>query len=273
MAFIHILIALAVSQLLGANNPFHRDGWWYRWYDRVESLGPLKRVPWLALLIALLVPVLGLGLAVAYLPHWPELILSVVVLLYAWGRGTFAAQVPEYLQACDSNDWLRAQSAAIRQGVACRNLSEGDWHSLHQKMLKLTAYQGFERLFAVIFWFALFGPAGALAYRLLYLLTQWRPSEAAARLLWAMEWLPARLLSASFALTGNFVGCFNRMGGHWLSLSVPTFEVVWQSSLGAVIGEEKRPVAQREILALYRLYVRTLWLWVAVLAFLTIVLV
>jgi AmpE protein len=73
-------------------------------------------------------------------------------------------------------------------------------------------YAGFERWFAVVFWFFLLGPAAALFYRILQLLARLPNGPAAERALllrWLewIEWLPARLLGLAFAVAGNFVGC------------------------------------------------------------------
>lgn len=275
MAFVQILMALAVLQLLGGGNPLHRDGWLYLWLNRLERVSSLSRYPWVLILLVVLVPVLAIGLLISLLPYWPALAFSVLVLLYSWGRGPFAAEIPDYVSACHKSAWDQAVHAAGRQGVEAERLGRNSWQRLHEQMLQVTAYQGFERLFAVIFWFVIFGPAGALAYRLVYLVAQQRP-EPGARLLWALEWMPVRLLSCSFAVTGNFVGCANRMRAYWCSLSEPTERILLQSALGALSVDDEWvqscDVTQREIAALRRLYMRTLWFWVAVLALLTIAL-
>ena len=60
--------------------------------------------------------------------------------------------------------------------------------------------------FAVLFYFVMLGPAGALAYRLLQLSRQAPERGLAVRLLYYADWIPVRLLAAGFALTGDFLG-------------------------------------------------------------------
>ena len=67
-------------------------------------------------------------------------------------------------------------------------------------------YEGYQRWFAVLFYFVLLGPAGALAYRLLQLSRNYFDPELVDRCLFLVDWVPARLLAAAFSLTGDFVG-------------------------------------------------------------------
>lgn len=68
---------------------------------------------------------------------------------------------------------------------------------------------GLTRLFGVLFWFALLGVFGALAYALTHLLAErWRSEAdfhaAIAEVVPVLDWLPARLMALSFAMVGNF---------------------------------------------------------------------
>ena len=67
-------------------------------------------------------------------------------------------------------------------------------------------YEGLQRWFSVLFYFVLLGPAAALAYRLLQLCRDSFEPELAGRWLFLLDWIPARLLAATFALTGDFIG-------------------------------------------------------------------
>lgn len=61
------------------------------------------------------------------------------------------------------------------------------------------------QLFAVIFWYILLGPLGALIYRLTSLCQQQQPTEKAAILLInTLDWLPSRLTVLFYLLVGNF---------------------------------------------------------------------
>jgi AmpE protein len=271
MYLIVILLALAALQLWGSRNPLHRDTALYSWIDLVEEwIGP-ERWLWLQMVAVLLVPVAIVATLAFVLPLGFWLVLATAVLLYSLGRGDFAPETVAYTLACNDGAWDVAINKAKKQGAFVEGLVVGDWPGLHQRMLEASAYQGFERLFAVLFWFLLFGPAGALLYRLSFLYSKARPeNQRLKRWVWALEWLPVRLVGASFAITGNFVGCVNRWKQFALSVSSTSTEVLRETVLGALSVDDELmqscDCTQREVLALKRLYTRTLWFWVTCLA-------
>ena len=71
--------------------------------------------------------------------------------------------------------------------------------------------QANNRIFAVIFWFIVLGPFGALLYRLASVLPKLKTSHtdmdffiATRQLLAILDWLPARLTAFSYAVAGSF---------------------------------------------------------------------
>lgn len=62
-----------------------------------------------------------------------------------------------------------------------------------------------QRIFAVLFWFALLGPMGAVLYRAVAVNTD----LMAAKVKGYLDWIPARILTFIFALGGHFVSVFN----------------------------------------------------------------
>lgn len=271
MLLLHILLALALLQFWGSQNPLHKDGWFEQWLSKVSQWPILNSNTYVLGACVIFVPLVILGVALVVLPKVLVFILSVVVLLYALGRGEFGEEVVEYNTACGEADWQASATSAQRQGVSVDGLQEGDWPALHEKMLEAVAYQGFERLFAVIFWFVFLGPLGAFLYRLSYLWRFQMPQNSVAQhWLWALEWAPARLLGVSFAVTGNFVGCINRWRQFFLCPASSASWVLMQSVLGALSVDDELvqscDVTQREVNALKRLYQRTLWFWLAAIA-------
>jgi len=272
MHLIVILLALAGLQFWGGKNPLHRDTAFDSWSGLVSGWQLGSRWWWLRLLVILTVPVAVAAALAVVLPVGFWLVLATVVLLYSLGRGEFAPETTAYTLACNDGAWDVALLKAQRQGADISALTTGDWPALHQRMLEATAYQGFERLFAVIFWFLLFGPAGALLYRLSFLCAQSDvENQGIKRWLWALEWVPVRLLGLSFAVTGNFVGCINHWKRHAISTTSSSPSVLRETVLGALSVDDELmqscDCTQREIAALRRLYTRTLWFWVTCLAF------
>lgn len=270
MYLIAILCALALLQFWGAKNPLHRDTVFETWSAQVDVWRGVSGIWWVRMGLVLLVPVLVTGLLAWVLPLGFWLVWATLVLCYSLGRGEFAPETASYTLACNDGAWSVAINKALRQGVDPTDLAQDDWPQLHQRMLEATAYQGFERLFAVLFWFVLFGPAGALLYRLSFLYAQMHPEERVRRWLWALEWLPVRLLGVSFAITGNFVGCVNRWKVYVFCLASTSRSVLRETVLGALSVDDELmqscDCTQREINALKRLYTRTLWFWVTCLA-------
>lgn len=272
MHLIVILLALAGLQLWGAKNPLHKDTAFYSWLSITGGWhSKIKSTWWLRLALVLLVPVAAVAVLAAVLPVGLWLVLATGILLYSLGRGEFAPETTAYALACNDGAWDVAVAKVQKQGADVEGLVPADWPQLHQRMLEATAYQGFERLFAVIFWFLFFGPAGALLYRLSFIYCSAEPQNLGARRwLWALEWLPVRLLGVSFAITGNFVGCINRWKRQAISTVSSSAEVLRESVLGALSVDDELmqscDCTQREVAAIKRLYARTLWFWITCLA-------
>ena len=207
MKFIAIITAVLLLQTWGSGAPVQHDDWFRRWKLRVSRWGLPDAVK-LALLILLPVllaqyildsvePILfGLG--------W--LALAVIILLYSFGRGDFHALMARYRGQAGSGDFegafLAARSEFDLEGPQGDPASASEAHALIQRAL---LYEGYQRWFAVLFYFVVLGPAGALAYRLLQLSARDFTPDLVRRCLFLADWVPARLLAAAFCLAGHFV--------------------------------------------------------------------
>jgi AmpE protein len=147
-------------------------------------------------------------------------------------------------------------------------------------------YEAFERWFAVVFWFLLLGPVGALGYRLSYLCGRnenLSPEDRllALRFVHYLDWVPVRLLVLSFALTGNFVDGFNRL---WQKIydNQPASELLDCCALSAISASQEQQVypadktqfieyGRQEILALQSLLTRCVICWLVIIAVITLV--
>ena len=281
MQLLTVVIALGFLQVWGADNPFHKDAWFRNWINQYAGLslpGALRN-------IASLIAVGSVILALALVMYWllnPEswwgvfkLPLSVIILLYSFGRGEFSEIVDEYTKACYVEDWASAKERASPLGIKVDALQDNDWASLHERVLEEASYRGFERMFAVLFWFLFFGPLGALFYRLLFLYTQEKPEDAfSGRLLWTIEWLPVRVLGLSFSFTGNFVGSWGRWRESLFCLVSSSRVVLSRIVLGALSVSDDLAqsceVTRKELNLVSRLYTRTLWFWLGVIAILSL---
>jgi len=212
MALLTVLLALGLVQLWGSGAPLHRDGWFLWWRQRLAARAELQRNPGLLLGATILPPVLAVSvtmvLAEAALGGLGVLLLGVPLLLYCLGRGNFNEMLSGYLR-----NWYRGDLEAARAAAAplLQDIGEAPagGQALHEQVFRGAAYCAFERLFAVLFWFLLLGIPGALLFRLSALYATEDDSRGtAARWLWLLEWLPVRVMGFSFAIVGNFAGCY-----------------------------------------------------------------
>ncbi len=272
-----VVIAILFVQVWGAENPLHRDEWFDTWLARTnESVDSSSAQSYVLSVIAPVIAFAILLWFIAQHSYWPLVPVGVIALLYSFGRGEFSEIVTEYTQACYKEDWESGISRAKRLNVDVEGITENDWDTLHQQLLDEAAYRGFERMFAVLFWFFLLGPAGALLYRLSFMFSERvTDNEAAKKVLWLIEWPAVRVLGLSFAMTGNFVGCISRWRESVLCVARPTKMTIGQSVLGALSVDDdvtqSCEVTRKELSLMDRLFRRTLWFWLGSAAIIIII--
>ena len=250
MEFLAMIIALSLQQVLQPGNALQRDGlllaWEHQLAEHIDAR--LPRVTLVLGSVALLVSVL-LSLFDDWLFALPELLASAALLLWSLGRGDYHGAVercragpaadPGAADATASGLWmppiaseaLEAGTAQQREERADSATSPADTASL--PLLERVAYAGYARWFAPLFWFALLGPVAAVLYRALARLAasgRWRDY---GKLLHFADWLPARLLGLSFALTGDFAGVSRRDPLRYFSDSESASRVICELAVSA----------------------------------------
>lgn len=226
MKFIGLILAVLVMYYWRVGAPLQRDALFQAWQKTCNaSLSLLPAGATWAFMVVL--PALLVGIAVEAVGSWLwgllSLALTVVVLVYSLGRGELHAQVEDYLASWQQGDWQGSWHHA--QAFVSQEMLDdtADPVQLHEYACRAMVYQGFERLFAVVFWFMILGPAGALLYRLTRLQAQALPAGAEAspdlRFLYWLEWLPARVLAFTFALAGNFSTSVQAVESGWLDMT------------------------------------------------------
>lgn len=238
MTFLAIIIALILARVWGSAGRLHRDQWFQRLQAVLAGLG-VGAVGRLVLAIGLPV-VVAQGLLNA-LQTWffglPWIALAVVLLLYSFGRRDFHEIMKEYRSYCRNEDFEAAYLNTLPNlgwnATRVDPASSGEVHALAQRGF---FYEGYQRWFAVLFYFVLLGPVGALAYRLLHLCRHRFEEELVERCLFLVDWVPARLLAAAFGFTGDFVRSRDALLDGLLDMAVPAQELLYEvgnAALGA----------------------------------------
>ena len=237
MEFIALLIAFALLQYWGTAAKAHRDDWLSQWMNKCQLL---TRQPIAMLVLAVFLPsvLLALLLNAGSYVLWgsAELLISVASLLYAFGRGEFKQSLSEYVQAWRSGklDDLDVKVSRIDADYVADAGHQP--HQIHVCARDSIIYAGFQRMFVVLFWFALLGPVAAVFYRLLMLYQQ--RLEACCiiskSLQKIMEWPAARLLGFSFIFVGDFTKALSTFSSSFMHRGMSDKQFVSVCALAAL---------------------------------------
>lgn len=291
MSLITILIALFLERFAGTLDEWRQFRWldgyagWMR--ERLEQIAVADGT--VVFVITLLPPVLLLAL-VALLVHGVvlgvlDIVLGVIVLLLCLGPRDINDEVEAYVEAGAMNDEER-QMRHARDLLGQEELPEDPRERTHAVVGAIFS-EANSRLFAVLFWFAVLGPLGALIYRLGGLLTapaEDRPESfmaAAARLQALMDWIPARLIALGYGLVGSFDAAFavltRALPGSWANMGEENRNLLREAGTEAlqldhVRGDHLDDPAELNALVERAdgLILRTLVVFLAVLALMTL---
>ncbi|MDF3937083.1 regulatory signaling modulator protein AmpE [Pseudomonas citronellolis] len=272
MSFLVLLLALLVEKFSGWRARLQDDRPWHAWMGLAAGLPGVATRPWLALLVSLLGPLLLLALLLTLLQPLAYGLLALpvhlLVLIWSLGRGDVHQAIGPFRDAWRREDLQAAYHVAERD-LGVQADSDAELFAQVQGMLVWQAFQGF---FAVIFWYALLGPAAALAYRLLSLTEVHREDEPlgerAALLRHAFDWLPARALALSFALVGNFLAVARQLLHHLLAWETPAAGLLARAACAGEDLSDGSPgaVGVASLDSLWQLLVRAALLWYALFA-------
>ncbi|GLQ93387.1 regulatory signaling modulator protein AmpE [Dyella acidisoli] len=206
------LIALGLLHLQPQLACWRGDAGFRRWVNQLADTSGVGRVA-----LAILLPVVLCIVVIWVLHRLPLtdlllLVFALVVLLFSFGPHAFEADMEAILKAPDQSARETAAQALSDDGetVAWRTADLGE----------ATAYAALRRRFAVLFWFFVLGPVGALLYRLARQLghdtSLALDSGARANARYfanALDWLPAQLMVFTLALVGHWdavIGAWRR---------------------------------------------------------------
>lgn len=217
MIFLSLIVALGIIYWAGSVSFLHRDNWFHILVARVQQIPGLASNPAASMGLSLFIPFFLLAIIVVLIVklfgYEFLFVINVPILLYCIGRSDFVAEVQAYIDIAERGDTVAASRwVDDMRGNAEHDLESADvsdWRGLHTEALKVIAYRGFERTFAVLFWFFIAGALGALLYRLSVLYrdlseTDSAQTQIASRWLWLLELPSVRLMGATWAFVGNF---------------------------------------------------------------------
>ncbi len=207
MTFIITLISLVIERF------FHwrqlRSWRWFLNYQRWLSHSRLGNWPAFLLLILGILPlILVVGVVNYLLGGWLygifQLIFGVLVLMYCMGPANLWVQVYACINELNQGD----PATAIERVNVAFNIGHPETsQAFHQAFTRGIFLAANKRVFAVVFWFVLLGPLGAVLYRSIALMSTESPLGslplAVKFLLW-LDWLPVRVFTFFFALMGHF---------------------------------------------------------------------
>ncbi|MEO8810401.1 MAG: beta-lactamase induction protein, partial [Rhodanobacter sp.] len=152
------LIALGLLHVAPQLASWRRDGLFRRWVRQLSDTSGGGRV-----VLALVPPLVVCALLVWLFAHTllgelPRLLFALVVLMYCFGPREFERDLASIMEATDGVGREAAAQALADDGGTVR------WNA--PALGEAIVYAALRRRFAVLLWFFLLGPVGALLYRL-----------------------------------------------------------------------------------------------------------
>lgn len=246
MTLIALIGALLLEQAraLSAANPIHRVLRSYvRFVDRSINAGTYQQgvIAWLFVVVPLVGSVAIVSCLLMRAIPVLGLLFDLGVLYLTMGFRQFSHDYSECLDALRTGDLDRARSSVARwTGHAVGSM---DASELARLSIERGLFSAHRHVFGVIAWFAIFGAAGAVFYRVAAMLRdQWgmrQDDEArfgafSATAFDVCDWVPVRLTAVSFAVVGDFedaLFCWRTQAQSWHDKSEG---IVLASGAGAI---------------------------------------
>ena len=279
MTLIAVLAALLI-EIYQKPNPDWRNFDWFSGYANWLNTRFADQewfLSWPGLVVIIGLPVLLVAWFFAGDASWftrvLRLIVAIALLVYCLGPETIKATLTRYFSDMDAGD----EEGGFERAIAfSKDEQASDLPQAIRSVSTAVLYKANERYFAVLIWFVLLGPAVALLYRLASLLIcrhqetevqqQWL-----AKLLFVMDWLPARIMALIYLLAGNLTSGMARMRAAFLNVSAEPRDILVDAGLGAIdvdnLDSDNQLEENYQVLALVK---RALFVLLAMIALMTI---
>ena len=289
-----IIIGLLIDLYYTETRALRYYGWFARlsgWVGDHVHENKLLDGP-LGVLLVMAPVVAGVALVYALLIHvflLLALIFAIVVLVYCLGPRRLNPEVEAYIDARVRDDLQAARSAAAE---LITGEPPNDAQALDKAVVQAVLTEINARVLAVLFWFFILGPVGAVLYRFSHELIKDPDREqgfgegfkdAAQRLHGILAWVPSRLTAWAYALMGNFSQARYRWqmrafdwADNWVAGNDGVLIASGTGALelpDAAEGETAEGGGAYTLDAVkdaLRLVVRTTWLWLAIIILLAL---
>jgi AmpE protein len=210
MTFIIILISLLMERFFHWRHLRH-----WRWFKNYERWLTARIGNWstgLIFVFNLLPPLLVVGLLSYVFKNSlfgiPQFIFGVVIILYCLGPENLWLQTYRCIADLHKEDpQIAVSEVQASFGIAAPEHTQ----EFHKKFVHAIFVAAHQRIFAIVFWFAILGPVGAVLYRMLDAYRAQSTSNLqsmAASCCAGMDWISIRLFTFLFALGGHFTKVF-----------------------------------------------------------------
>ena len=275
MALISIILGLLFDRAFRHLHDL-RDLSWFEYYTGtitrfVHANGVVQIIA--VLFIPVLITAAIQYLLSDFLLQLPYLLFGVLVFAYCLGPACLSSDIEYYLDARrlgDEDEALHYAGALTER--AASTAPDQQTNDVTRAILHVAN----ERIFAVIFWFVIIGPAGAVLYRLTTNVSKQEglnDSLTAVAILFqaVLTWVPARMLALGYALTGHFDGALQayRNRPYESDLALENYDVLVNTGMGALRDHEATDEIS-SITSARNLVMRSILIWIAVLALLTL---
>lgn len=280
--FLGLLLERLLTRLLHLREMRWLDGWFDLGLGWMQRLPPL--LAWAAGAAVILIPALPvawIGISFGHvLAGVLYVLFAAVVLMFSLGPRDLVADVEEYLRVSAAGDADHVASVA-------RGLTEAPYRAPDggaAGMERAVFVQANHRIFGVLFWFMLLGPAGAWGFRVADLFRRRSVFEAHRRgetadhrvlvLYEIAAWLPARTLALTYAVAGSFEDAaedwkrlYRETSNRFLRVSE---EVLAAAGVGAIRGRCADLDGPGRVRAAVDLVKRSVLIWLTVISLATL---
>ena len=275
MALISIIIGLFLDRTFRHLHDL-RDMTWFEFYAQAILRFTGKLAPPIQFIVILALPVLLLLSIQILLNNFlfsvPAFVFGVIVFIYCLGPVCLSTDIEAYIHARTIGDEDEAMHYA---GTITDSSASSSPDQQTSDVTRAILHIANERIFSTIFWFIILGPFGAMLYRLISELSKQIEFDELADfsefIHSIMAWMPARMLAAGYALTGNFDGAYHayKDRAHSTDYSQSNAEVLISTGLGAMQNLDMEDELA-SVHASQALVMRAVIVWVGILAVLTL---